>query len=120
MTATRPWVRVHPVLGTPLPMVTSRVDPAHRDWPWAGNARRRLKLVGLVLRLKGTTCHLCGLPGATTADHGIPWSHGGRNTLDNLWPAHGGCNSSRNDRPLVDWFAAHPVLRPTLAPSRAW
>lgn len=114
------YVTVHPVLGTVLPMQTAPVAPEHRDWSWPGNARRRLKLVGMVLGLKGRTCHLCGLPGATSADHGVPWSHGGPNTLDNLWPAHQACNSVRQDQTLRDWFEAHPVRVPTLAPSRSW
>lgn len=111
---------LHPVLGTVLPAPTSRVQPAFRDWSWPSNARRRLKLVGVVLRVKGRICHLCGLPGATTADHLIPWSHGGRNELDNLAPAHQACNSSRQDLTLLEWFQRHPVRVPTLAPSRAW
>lgn len=110
----------HPVLGTPLPPRTVTVPRERRDWDWAGNARRRLRLVGLVLRLKGTRCHLCGLPGATTADHLVPHSHGGPNTVDNLQPAHGSCNSVRNATPLADWFTAHPVHVPVLAPSREW
>lgn len=112
--------QVHPVLGTVLPMRTTPVAPELRDWDWAGNARRRLALVRLVLGLKGRTCHLCGLPGATSADHLIPHAHGGRNTVDNLQPAHGSCNSVRKDAALVDWFAAHPVRLPELAPSRTW
>jgi 5-methylcytosine-specific restriction endonuclease McrA len=112
---------LHPVLRTVLPARTSKVAPELRDWSWPGNARRRLALVGLVLRVKGRTCHLCGQPGATTADHVVPWSHGGRNTLDNLEPAHSGCNNVRQDTPLVDWFASHPVVtRPAPAPSREW
>lgn len=113
---------VHPVLGRPLPPATVKVAPAGRDWDWAGNARRRLALVRLVLQLKGRTCHLCGLPGATTADHVVPWSHGGPNVVDNLEPAHQSCNSSRHDRHLAEWFRTHPVrrTRPVLAPSREW
>ena len=111
---------VHPVLGTPLPARTEWVDPELRDWSWAGHESRRRPLVRLVLRLKGRTCHLCGLPGATTADHLVPWSHGGRNTAVNLAPAHQGCNSARRDEPLLDWFADHPVRLPELAPSRTW
>lgn len=110
----------HPVLGTALPMRTTPVPRELRDWDWAGNARRRLALVALVLRVKGRTCHLCALPGATTADHLVPHAHGGPNVLDNLEPAHQGCNSVRQDTPLADWFAAHPVRLPELAPSRAW
>lgn len=111
---------IHPVLGTVLPALTEPIDRLLCDWSWEGNARRRRALVALVLRLKGRTCHLCGLPGATTADHVIPHAHGGRNTLDNLEPAHQGCNSSRQDLPLRTWFEEHPVRVPTLAPSRAW
>jgi 5-methylcytosine-specific restriction endonuclease McrA len=112
---------VHPVLGRPLPHPSSPVRPEDRDWNWAGNARRRLALVRLVLEAKGRTCHLCGLPGATTADHVTPWSHGGPNTVDNLEPAHGSCNYARGARHLAAWFAAHPVrTRPALAPSRKW
>jgi 5-methylcytosine-specific restriction endonuclease McrA len=111
---------LHPVLGTPLPAITQPVAPEWRDWNWAGNARRRLALVGLVLRLKGTRCHLCGLPGATSADHVIPHAHGGPNTVDNLEPAHQACNSVRQDRPLSVWFAAHPVRLPARRPSREW
>lgn len=111
---------LHPVLGTVLPEPSRKVQPAFRDWAWEANARRRLALVSLVLRVKGIVCHLCGLTGATTADHLIPWAHGGRNELDNLAPAHSGCNSSRRDLPLVEWFQRHPVRVPSLAPSREW
>ena len=112
---------IHPVLGIPLPPATAKVAPTLRDWDWAGNARRRLRLVRLVLTVKGRICHLCGLPGATTADHLIPWSHGGRNVLENLEPAHQGCNSARQALQLAVWFARHPVrTRPALAPSRDW
>lgn len=111
---------LHPVLGRPLPARTEPVARELRDWDWAGNARRRLRLVALVLRVKGRRCHLCGLPGATTADHLVPHAHGGPNTLDNLEPAHQGCNSVRQDRPLAEWFAAHPIRVPSLAPSRVW
>jgi 5-methylcytosine-specific restriction endonuclease McrA len=112
---------VHPVLGTPLPPASVLVPRLERDWDWAGNSRRRRSLVGLVLRVKGRRCHLCGLPGATVADHLIPWAHGGRNVLENLEPAHYSCNSVRRDSHLADWFTRHPIrTRPALAPSRSW
>lgn len=112
---------LHPVLGTPLPAPTVQVQRERRDWPWADNARRRRRLVALVLEHKGRTCHLCGGPGATVADHLVPWSHGGPNVLENLEPAHHSCNSQRGHRTLADWFAHRPpVARPALAPSRSW
>lgn len=111
---------IHPVLGTQLPNRTGPVHPALRDWSWPGHESRRRKLVRAVLSIKGRTCHLCGLPGATTADHVVPHAHGGRNSLANLEPAHQGCNSARQARCLVDWFTEHPVRLPELAPSREW
>ena len=113
---------IHPVLGGPMPPATVMVDRTERDWDWAGNGRRRRGLVRLVLQVKGRTCHLCGLPGATSADHLIPWAHGGRNVLENLEPAHYSCNSARRDLTLASWFIRHPVhrTRARRAPSREW
>lgn len=88
---------------------------------WSGNARRRRALVGLVLANKGRTCHLCGQPGATSADHIVPRSKGGEVwSLDNLAPSHYSCNSARGNRSLAEWFAAKPLLRSALTPSRDW
>lgn len=112
---------LHPILRTALPPATTVVPLDARDWRWDGQARRRLALVRLVLEHKGRTCHLCGQDGATTADHLVPWSHGGPNALENLEPAHSSCNSVRQDLPLVEWFVRHPVrTRPALPPSRRW
>lgn len=116
---TAPAVMVHPILGTPLPAATVPVPRELRDWDWAGYESKRRPLVRLVLSRMGRTCHLCGQPGATTADHLIPWSHGGRNHPDNLAPAHMGCNRARSDRPLVDYFRRRPPVR-RLEPSREW
>lgn len=87
---------------------------------WGG--RQAQLFTRLVLQTYGRTCHLCGLPGATTADHKIPRSKGGeRYALSNAAPAHGSCNSARGDRSLEEWFAAHPLpTRPVLTPSRDW
>ena len=60
----------------------------------------------LTLQTFGDRCHLCGLKGATTADHLIPRSKGGPDTIENLRPAHLGCNSSRGDRDLSALVAA--------------
>lgn len=71
---------------------------------WGG--RRSQRLVGATLAAYGTTCHLCGEPitdldrtgpraGWPSADHIVPRSRGGSDALENLRPAHLGCNSSR-------------------------
>lgn len=72
---------------------------------WGG--RRAQQLTTLCLDTWGTVCHLCGQPGADTADHLLPRSHGGDDSLDNLRPAHHRCNSSRGNRPI-------PAATPTL------
>lgn len=60
---------------------------------WGG--RRAARLRSATLDAYGTTCHLCGGPGADSADHLIPRSAGGTDTLDNLRPAHLSCNQRR-------------------------
>lgn len=48
----------------------------------------------VIARDKGI-CHICGLPGADTADHLIPRSKGGTNHPSNLAAAHRACNSRK-------------------------
>ena len=61
------------------------------------------RLRPLVLERDGYRCRL-RLPGCTvvasTADHVVPRSAGGRSTMGNLRAACGHCNSSRGARPL--------------------
>lgn len=70
---------------------------------WGG--RPATQLTALTLATFGTTCHLCGRPGATTADHLIPRSLGGLDELDNLRPAHQSCNSARGNMSIEQWRA---------------
>ena len=85
---------------------------------WGG--RKVAHLRALTLTTYGTVCHLCGQDGADRPDHVTPRSKGGTNTIDNLRPAHEACNRARSDMDLTDWFRAHPLARPVLAPSREW
>lgn len=64
------------------------------------NGRRAARFTELTLETYGRTCWLCGLPGATSADHVIPRSLGGAVfDLANLAPAHRSCNYRRGNRP---------------------
>jgi 5-methylcytosine-specific restriction endonuclease McrA len=64
---------------------------------WGGPKAQRY--VRLTLAEYGTTCWLCGLPGANSADHIIPISQGGAvYDLANLGPSHRSCNYSRGAR----------------------
>lgn len=89
----------------PPPPRTPTPDEGHpspRLASWSGRASA--ELTGLVLRTFGRRCHICGLsePPATTADHIIPRSKGGPDTVDNMRPAHKSCNSSRGARDLSE------------------
>lgn len=90
---------------------------ASRDW----GGRRAQRLVADVLATKGTTCHLCGLEGANSADHIVPRSKGGGNRLENLEPAHRACNRDRGDLDLAEYRRRHPLPdRPALPLSSRW
>lgn len=67
--------------------------PKRTGRPWR-------RLIPVVLRRDGGTCHLCGRQGADTADHLVPHAHGGSDQLDNLKAAHRWCNRVRGDRPI--------------------
>lgn len=94
-------------------------DPAAPPEKWGG--RKAQQYVAATLATYGTVCWLCGLPGATSADHVIPRSKGGAvYDLANLGPSHGRCNSARGNRDakqleqLIEdgraWFDADEVF----------
>ena len=86
---------------------------------WGGRSAQ--ELTALTLAEYGTICHLCGEPGADTADHIVPRSAGGDDSLANLRPAHGPCNFARGDMPLVEWRAKRgPRPGSRASPSRRW
>lgn len=78
---------------------------------WGGRWTRDLTAV--VLYHKGTTCHLCGLPGADSIDHDPPRSVLiARGVLDPdamgyLFPSHWRpCNNRRRDHDITDALRA--------------
>ena len=88
---------------------------------WIGPNRIRLRFDPFAyryIRLKvlsrdGYTCYWCGVPG-DTMDHIIPWSKGGRTTMDNCICACQECNGMRGDMPAVEFARLRgvPVPRP--------
>lgn len=62
--------------------------------PWQRLKRR-------IIRRDGGICHLCGKPGADTADHLIPHALGGTMAPSNLKAAHVACNRKRGARPIA-------------------
>ena len=65
--------------------------------PKRGGSSRWRRLVAQVVERDGTVCWLCGKPGATSADHVVPVSRGGRDELANLRAAHLRCNLACRD-----------------------
>ena len=65
-------------------------------WGGARAIRKRQQ----VLEVYGNVCWLCGQPiaGLPSADHVIPRSKGGSDDIENLRPAHTGCNARRGNR----------------------
>lgn len=54
-----------------------------------------------VVRRDHGRCHLCGQPGATSADHLVPVAHGGAlHDLGNLAACHIDCNKIRGTRSI--------------------
>lgn len=72
--------------------------------PWA-SGREIAKLRALVIDTYGLECSICHElidatlrapdPRSFTIDHVLPRKYGGSNNLENLRPAHLGCNSKR-------------------------
>lgn len=68
--------------------------PSRTGRPW-----RRIR--DRIIRRDGGICHICGNPGATTADHIIPVSLGGTDNPSNLRAAHPYCNRVRGNGPIT-------------------
>lgn len=56
----------------------------------------------LIERYEGC-CAYCGCSGVMTMDHVVPLTRGGRHSVGNIVPACHSCNSSKNNRFIVEW-----------------
>jgi 5-methylcytosine-specific restriction endonuclease McrA len=69
--------------------------------------RRWQRIVATVVARDGGRCHLCGMTGATSADHVVALADGGSNSLSNLRCVHRVCNYAKNakrtNRLRRDW-----------------
>ena len=68
--------------------------------PYFGRSTRTFKAMRLRVLEQSNICWLCGQAGADTVDHIVPRSIAPElaESIDNLLPAHRGCNSSRGNR----------------------
>lgn len=63
---------------------------------------RRYRRNRAIVLAKSDVCHLCGKPGADTADHVVPYAYGGTDDVSNLRPAHKRCNSKRGKKSIEE------------------
>ena len=97
----------------PLPRVVRLVHYVVTHWRYSsGPSWTRAG----VLARDGHRCAYCGA-GATTIDHVLPRSRGGKNTWLNTVAACGGCNQRKGDRTPVE--ARMPLRFTPAAPSWA-
>lgn len=77
-----------------------------QDTGWfAGYEKRgRRRIPAWMMELEGQPCFYCGNV-ATTKDHKIPKSRGGRNTRDNIVPACEPCNNLKGSRTVAEFIA---------------
>jgi hypothetical protein len=86
---------------------------------WIGPGRIRLRFDPFAyryIRLKVLErdryiCYWCGQPGETM-DHVVPWSKGGRTTMDNCICACQECNGMRGDMPAAEFARLRGVAVP--------
>lgn len=86
---------------------------------WVGKDKIRLRFDPFAyryIRLKilardQYTCYWCGGPG-DTIDHVIPWSKGGRTTMNNCICACSACNGERGDTPAGEFALTKRVEPP--------
>lgn len=75
---------------------------------WRNKTRKNAGLRGLVIRIHGIACYVCGNecliekkdqyhPSYLTIDHVVPKVRGGSDHLENLRPAHARCNMYLNE-----------------------
>jgi len=66
-----------------------------------GGSRPWRRTVASIITRDAGICHLCGKPGANSADHLIPVAQGGTDHPTNLAAAHLQCNKIRGTRNIT-------------------
>jgi 5-methylcytosine-specific restriction endonuclease McrA len=61
----------------------------------------------------GGVCAYCGSEGRLTVDHVLAVVHGGLDESGNIVPACSSCNSSKNSRPVEEWYRRQPFFTET-------
>ena len=79
------------------PLVLRLVRYVKMGWRYATTTRATYSKAGVIARDRGL-CAYCGRPGATTMDHVLPRSRGGRAEWVNAVAAHLACNAAKGAR----------------------
>lgn len=107
LTTTKAWHKANPKKQS---LITKRWRAANSEQVNAYNHARRVSSAfpkhswKELLELFNGWCPYCGESGKKlTVDHVIPYSKGGTNSIDNLIPCCGSCNSKKHTKDLTDW-----------------
>lgn len=68
-----------------------------------------------IYELYNRTCIYCGATERLTIDHIVPLNGGGLHYQDNLVVACHSCNSSKRDKPLIEWLQTQPYAQAWVA-----
>jgi len=92
----REWERANPI---------ARAGYHAQRRGWKSNDKISTRDWSRLVTRHGECCAYCGKAAPLTVDHVVPLSRGGRHTIGNVLPACLSCNSSKQDRLLVEWRA---------------
>jgi len=104
------WAQAHP---DKVNAANARYRQAHPDRATANSHRYRAKQAGVKIEpidvtkiheYWGLTCAYCGSTENLTLDHIVPLSQDGPHTFDNICIACQSCNSSKNNKKLINWI----------------
>lgn len=98
----REWKRLHPEK-------TAHYARRRRAARTGAGGAHSTDQVLMLLEAYGWRCAYCGGDGRLTIDHVVPLSRGGSDSIDNLVPACGSCNSSKHDRTLLEFEGARAL-----------
>lgn len=95
------------------PVVLAFWTLTETGWTHSGRATQSLKREHIsmfvrraVLERDGERCVYCGtIDGPFHLDHRLPWSRGGRDTVENLVVACEPCNRAKADKTVEEWLA---------------
>lgn len=94
-------------------------DIAQKQWMDTKTKRKRLKKENGFFeisqkefnKIRNSPCAWCGTEENITVDHVIPLDRGGRHSIGNLQPLCLSCNSSKNNKLMIEWKRYKKIVK---------